>query len=162
MVISRSSIPQQIMKPGVKKKKKFKKGGSTKKGIISKAKDVLKTLDTTKVMPEKLKKNKVRKGLSKALRLSSRILTGSHPITYAAMLGGAALDEYKSPEAVARRKKLAKERKERKEQFKITQAEKRKNNIFNKQDKIQLAQKEKENESIVKRYMGGSLNTRRK
>ena len=57
MVISRSSIPQQIMKPGVKKKKKFKKGGSTKKGIISKAKDVLKTLDTTKVMPEKLKKN---------------------------------------------------------------------------------------------------------
>ena len=52
--------------------------------------------------------------------------------------------------------------KERKKQFKITQTEKRKNNIFNKQDKIQLAQKEKENESIVKRYMGGSLNTRRK
>ena len=91
MVISRSSIPQQIMKPGVKKKKK---------SLYRQAKDQI--------------------------------------------------------------KKLAKERKERKEQFKITQAEKRKNNIFNKQDKIQLAQKEKENEKSINKYMGASLNTRRK
>ena len=159
MAISRSSIPQQIMKPGVKK---MKQGGNGKTGIISKAKDVLKTLDTTKVMPEKLKKNKVRKGLSKALRLGSRIATGSHPITWVTMIGGAALDEYNKPESVAHRKKIAEEMKERKKQFKITQAEKRKNNIFNKQDKIQLAQKEKENEKILKKYMGGSLNKRRK
>ncbi len=30
MAISRSSIPQQIMKPGVKKKKKFKQGRRSK------------------------------------------------------------------------------------------------------------------------------------
>ena len=47
MVISRSSIPQQIMKPGVKKKKK---------SLYSKAKDQIKKLDITKKMPESLKK----------------------------------------------------------------------------------------------------------
>ena len=153
MVISRSSMPQQISKPGVKKKKK---------SLYSKAKDKIKKLDITKKMPESLKKNPIRKALSKAARFGLRTATGSNPLGMGLLVGSMALDEYKSPEAVARRKKLAKERKERKEQFKITQAEKRKNNIFNKQDKIQLAQKEKENESIVKRYMGGSLNTRRK
>ena len=162
MVISRSSIPQQIMKPGVKKKKKLKQGGSTKKGIISNAKDVLKTLDTTRVMPEKLKKNTARKIASKAARFGLRILSGSHPITWGTMIGGAALDEYNKPEN--KLKRLKRQRRILKERRTGTDRQKARHGsgVLTAAEERELDRKQEELEKSIKKYMGGSLNKRRK
>jgi hypothetical protein len=114
MVISRSSIPQQIMKPGVKKKKK---------SLYSKAKDKIKKLDITKKMPESLKKNPIRKALSKAARFGLRTARRTGTDRQRARHGSGVL----------------------------TAAEER-----------ELDRKQKELEEVVNKYMGGSLNTRRK
>ena len=154
MAIMRSDISQQINKPGVKKK-----------SLYSKAKDKIKKLDISKKMPDSLKKNTIRKGLSKAARFGLKTAMYANPLGQAIGvydIGKMAFDEYKKPESVANRKKIAKETKERKEKFKISQAKKRKNNICNKQDKIQFAKVEKENEKVIKKYMGGTLNKRSK
>ena len=153
MVISRSSIPQQIMKPGVKKKKK---------SLYSKAKDKIKKLDITKKMPESLKKNPIRKALSKAARFGLRTATGSNPLGMGLLVGSMTLDEYNKPEnklkRLKRQKKVLKKRRTKTDRQRARYG----SGVLTAAEEKELDRKQKELEEVVNKYMGGSLNTRRK
>jgi len=120
MVISRSSIPQQIMKPGVKKMKKGK-------SVFKKP---------SKLLGKKLEKNPVRKVLSKGLRQSIGM---KNPIKTLLALN-----------PVGRAIHM------------LTPTELGSSELFTKEELKEMMNKEKENEKSIKKYMGGSLNTRRK
>ena len=120
MVISRSSIPQQIMKPGIKKKKQ--------------GKSVLKK--PSKLLGKKLEKNPVRKVLSKGLRQSIGM---KNPIKTFLLLNPVGRAIY-----TLRPRELGS------------------SELFTKEELKEIRNKEKENEKSIKKYMGGSLNTRRK
>ena len=130
MVISRSSIPQQIMKPGVKK---MKQGRKTRRNTTPATKDIKKSLSKSKrkLKDTFTKKTLGKKGLTEenmkeAVRTASYLIPkypyGLETLFMPTKLGAADFD------------------KELKE----------------------MKRKEKENEKSIKKYMGGSLNRRRK
>ena len=153
MVISRSSIPQQISKPGVKKKKK---------GLYSKAKDQIKKLDITKKMPESLKKNPIRKKLSKAARFGLKTATGSNLLGMGIYGGLMALDEYNKPENKLKRLKRQKKLREQRRTGTDRQRARHGSGVLTAAEERELDRKQKELEEVVNKYMGGSLNKRRK
>jgi hypothetical protein len=153
MVISRSSIPQQIMKPGVKKKKK---------SLYSKAKDKIKKLDITKKMPESLKKNPFRKKLSKAARLGLKTATGSNLLGMGIYAGLGALDEYNKPENKLKRLKRQKKVLKKRRTGTDRQRARHGSGVLTAAEERELDRKQEELEKVVNKYMGGSLNTRRK
>jgi len=153
MVISRSSIPQQISKPGVKKKKK---------SLYSKAKDQIKKLDITKKMPDSLKKNPIRKALSKAARFGLRTATGSNPLGFGIYSGLDALEEYNKPENKLKRLKRQKKVLKKRRTGTDRQRARHGSGVLTAAEERELDRKQKELEEVVNKYMGGSLNTRRK
>ena len=120
MVISRSSIPQQIMKPGVKKKKKGK-------SVFKKP---------SKLLGKKLEKSSTRKVLSKGLR---QAIGMKNPIKTLLELNpvGRAIHMLRPTQVGS-------------------------SELFSDEELKEMKRKEKENEKSIKKYMGGSLNTRRK
>jgi hypothetical protein len=153
MVISRSSIPQQIMKPGVKKKKK---------SLYSKAKDKIKKLDITKKMPESLKKNPIRKALSKAARFGLKTATGSNLLGMGIYAGLGALDEYNKPENKLKRLKRQKKVFKKRRTGTDRQRARHGSGVLTTAEERELDRKQKELEEVVNKYMGGSLNTTRR
>jgi hypothetical protein len=153
MVISRSSMPQQISKPGVKKKKK---------GLYSKAKDQIKKLDITKKMPESLKKNPIRKKLSKAARFGLRTATASNPLGMGIYAGLDALEEYNKPKNKLKRLKRQKKVLKKRRTGTDRQRARHGSGVLTAAEERELDRKQKELEEVVNKYMGGSLNKRRK
>ena len=153
MVISRSSIPQQISKPGVKKKKK---------SLYSKAKDKIKKLDITKKMPESLKKNPIRKALSKAARIGLRTATGTNPVGFGIHAGLDAFEVYNKPENELKRLKRQKKVLKKRRTGTDRQRARYGSGVLTAAEERELDRKQKELEEVVNKYMGGSLNTRRK
>tara|TARA_B100000035_G_scaffold310284_1_gene317834 strand:- start:1541 stop:2005 length:465 start_codon:yes stop_codon:yes gene_type:complete len=153
MVTSRSSIPQQISKPGVKKKKK---------SLYSKAKDKIKKLDITKKMPESLKKNPIRKKLSKAARFGLKTATGSNLLGIGIHAGLMALDEYNKPENKLKRLKRQKKLREKRRTGTDRQRARHGSGVLTAAEERELDRKQKELEEVVNKYMGGSLNTTRR
>jgi hypothetical protein len=127
MVISRSSIPQQIMKPGVKK---MKKGRKTRRNTTPATKDIKKSLSKAKKRLEKEfeTENIKKKNLGTAATVAS-FLIPKYPYFAETLL--------KPTKAGAA-------------------------TLFTDKELKELKKREKENEKSVKKYMGGSLNKRRK
>jgi len=151
MVISRSSIPQQIMKPGIKKKKQ--------------GKSVLKK--PSKLLGEKLEKSPVRKKLSKGLRQAIgmknpiKTLFGLNPVGQAMLatsFASSKLDEYNKPEnklkRLKRQKKVLKKRKTGTDRQRARHG----SGVLTAAEEKELDRKQKELEEVVNKYMGGSLN----
>lgn len=127
MAISRSSIPQQIMKPGVKK---MKQGRKTRRNTTPATKDIKKSLSKAKKRLEKEfeTENLNKKNLGTAATAAS-FLIPKYPYFLETLL---------SPTKVAAA------------------------TLFTDKELKELKKREKENEKSVKKYMGGSLNKRRK
>lgn len=146
MVISRSSIPQQIMKPGVKKKKKGK-------SVFKKP---------SKLLGKKLEKNPIRKALSKAARFGLRTATGSNPLGMGLLVGSMTLDEYNKPENKLKRLKRQKKVLKKRRTGTDRQRARHGSGVLTAAEERELDRKQKELEEVVNKYMGGSLNRRRK
>jgi hypothetical protein len=141
------------MKPGVKKKKK---------SLYSKAKDKIKKLDITKKMPESLKKNPFRKKLSKAARLGLKTATGSNLLGMGIYSGLEALEEYNKPENKLKRLKRQKKVLKKRRTGTDRQRARHGSGVLTAAEERELDRKQEELEKVVNKYMGGSLNTRRK
>ena len=130
MVISRSSIPQQIMKPGVKK---MNKGRKTRRNTTPATKDIKKSLSKSK---QKLKDTFTKKTLDKKGLTEENIKEAVRTASYLIPKYPYGLETLFMP-------------------TKLGAAD------FEKELK-EMKRKEKENEKAIKKYMGGSLNRRRK
>ena len=126
MVISRSSIPQQISKPGVKK---MNKGRKTRRNTTSATKDIKKSLSKAK---ERLKKdtgnfiNKYGKDIAEIAVYATPVTGFAYELLKPKKAGTATLD------------------------------------MFTKEELKEMRRKVEENEKYIKKYMGGSLNKRKK
>ena len=155
MAISRSSIPQQIMKPGVKKMKKGK-------SVFKKP---------SKLLGEKLEKNPFRKVVSKGLRQAlgmknpMKTLFGLNPVGQAMLatsFASSKLDEYNKPENKLKRLKRQKKVFKKRRTGTDRQRARHGSGVLTAAEERELDRKQKELEEVVNKYMGGSLNTRRK
>jgi hypothetical protein len=132
MVISRSSIPQQISKPGVKK---MKQGRKTRRNTTPATKDIKKSLSKAK---QKLKDTFTKKTLGKKGLTEENMKEAVRTASYLIPKYPYGLETLFMP-------------------TKLGAAD-----LFSNQELKEMKRKEKENEKSINKYMGGSLNKGRK